>query len=211
MNVSRFLVGSSGWSYGHWRGLSYPAYLPQREGLTHSHCHPHTCQINHTVCRPPSAEASVRRREHSPLRHVYALNAPAQSHSSRSCVPPGKSRREFRGMPSRRDARRVRFSAHCLPRNGKRDASRPSDCLDHQPEEFEFEWESRHLRWQWATGLQLLRGGASLRCVSVPGFSWLFVLMGRLPSPRLHRIFGKGGDIGTRVLGATEYRWCPPA
>ena len=52
---------------------------------------------------------------------------------------------------------------------------------------------------------------AGLRYVSVPGFSWLFVLMGRLPSPRLHRIFGKGGDIGTRVLGATEYRWCPPA
>jgi len=175
VNVSRFLVGSSGWSYGHWRGLSYPAYLPQREGLTHSHCHPHTCLINRTVFRPPSAEASVRRREHSPLRHVYALNAPAQSHSSRSCVPPGKSRREFRGMPSRRDARRVRFSAHCLPRNWKRDASRLSDCLDHLPKEIEFKSNSRRLSWQWGTGLQLLRGvtraSATSACQDSPGCS----------------------------------------
>jgi hypothetical protein len=211
VNISRFLVGNSGWSYGHWRGLSYLADLPQREGPTDPHSHPPTCLINHTVFRPPSAKVQIGCSEHILLSYVYELNAPAQSQSSRSCAPPGKSWRDHRGVPSPRDARRVRFPAHCLPRNWKRNASWLNDCLDHQPVEFEFEWESRHLCWQWGTALQLLRGDAGLRHVSVPGFSWLFVLMCRLLSPRLHRIFGKRGGTGTRVLGATQYRWCPPA
>jgi len=175
VNVSRFLVGSSGWSYGHWCGLSYPADLPQREGPTHSHSHTPACQVNRTVCRPPSAKTSVQCREHSPLGYVHALNAPARSDSSRSCVPPGRYRRDLRGMPSRRDARRVRFSAHWLPRNWKRDASRLSDRLDHQPKEFEFKSESRHLSWQWGTALQPLRGvtraSATPACQENPGCS----------------------------------------
>lgn len=54
-------------------------------------------------------------------------------------------------------------------------------------------------------------GDAGLRHAGVPGESWLFLLMGRLPSPRLHRIVGQRGGTGTRVLGATQHCWCPPA
>lgn len=211
MNISRFWVGCSGWSDGHWCGLSYPADLLQREGPTHPHSHPPTWLINHTVFRPPSAKVSSRCSEHSLLPYVYALNAPAQSDGSRSFVPrenPERRPRHAKSPGCKAGAIRCPLSAE-EPEAGRESAERlPGSSANRIRVQFGV------LPLELAMGYRsaVTEGGdAGPRRVSVPGSSRLFKLMGWLPSPRLHRGFGKRAGTGWRVRGATECCGCLPA
>jgi len=73
---ARFFVGTSGWSYNHWRGLFYPVDMPPRRWFAHYYRHFSTVEINYTFYRLPAEKTFVRWREESPAQLVYALKAP---------------------------------------------------------------------------------------------------------------------------------------
>jgi len=68
-------IGTSGWVYPHWRGVFYPADLPQREWYTHYASHFDTVEVNYSFYRLPSEETFDRWREQAPAGFVYALKA----------------------------------------------------------------------------------------------------------------------------------------
>jgi len=72
----RFFVGTSGWSYNHWRGLFYPADMPPRRWFTHYARYFSTVEINYTFYRLPAEKTFLRWREQDPRWFVYALKAP---------------------------------------------------------------------------------------------------------------------------------------
>ncbi|MBN1531622.1 MAG: DUF72 domain-containing protein [Spirochaetes bacterium] len=57
--ATEFYIGTSGWSYRHWRGLFYPEGLSMKEWLSFFSGHYNTVEVNMTFYRTPT-EAAVR-------------------------------------------------------------------------------------------------------------------------------------------------------
>src|SRR4030095_10977539 len=68
-------IGCSGWQYQHWRGLFYPAELPQARWLEHYARHFDTVEINNTFYRLPEASTFAAWGRRAPPGFVYAVKA----------------------------------------------------------------------------------------------------------------------------------------
>jgi uncharacterized protein YecE (DUF72 family) len=64
-------IGTSGWNYGHWRGIFYPKALPMKRGFQFYSQHLDTVEINNTFYRLPeerfSSPGGNRRRRASSM------------------------------------------------------------------------------------------------------------------------------------------------
>jgi uncharacterized protein YecE (DUF72 family) len=67
------LVGTSGWSYDHWRGGFYPRGLASRGWLEHYASRLPTVELNATFYRLPSAHAVAHWREVAPPGFTFAV------------------------------------------------------------------------------------------------------------------------------------------
>lgn len=65
-------IGCSGWAYRHWRGVVYPASLPQRRWFEHYATLLDTVEINNTFYRLPSPAAVEAWAEQAPTGFTYA-------------------------------------------------------------------------------------------------------------------------------------------
>lgn len=70
-----YRVGTSGFSYGHWRGTFYPERLPQRRWLEHYAEHFDTVELNNPFYRLPSEKSMVGWRDRVPEGFRYAVKA----------------------------------------------------------------------------------------------------------------------------------------
>ncbi|MBI2872924.1 MAG: DUF72 domain-containing protein [Chloroflexi bacterium] len=68
-------VGTSGFSYPHWRGAFYPQELPQARWLEHYAQHFSTVELNNSFYRLPTEKAFQGWRDRTPLGFVFAVNA----------------------------------------------------------------------------------------------------------------------------------------
>ncbi|HEY6737274.1 MAG TPA: DUF72 domain-containing protein [Actinopolymorphaceae bacterium] len=68
-------VGTSGWSYGDWRGRFYPERLPQRAWLTYYAERFATVELNNAFYRLPSHETFAAWREQLPGDVIVAVKA----------------------------------------------------------------------------------------------------------------------------------------
>jgi len=71
----RIHIGTSGWSYDHWRGLFYPEGLSAREWLAYCARHFHSVEINSSFYRLPTAKALAQWRDAVPDDFVFAVKA----------------------------------------------------------------------------------------------------------------------------------------
>jgi uncharacterized protein YecE (DUF72 family) len=71
----RILIGTSGWSYGHWRGAVYPPGLPSGEWLASYAARLPTVELNTTFYGTPAASAFKRWRDAVPPGFVFAVKA----------------------------------------------------------------------------------------------------------------------------------------
>ena len=71
--ATRWLVGTSGFVYGDWRGNFYPAKLPRARWLEFYTAHYATVELNNSFYRLPSESAFARWRDSSPAGFVFAL------------------------------------------------------------------------------------------------------------------------------------------
>ena len=70
--MGHVLVGTSGFVYGHWKGVLYPPELPQRLWLARYAAEFGTVELNNTFYRLPRPEAVARWREETPPGFVFA-------------------------------------------------------------------------------------------------------------------------------------------
>jgi uncharacterized protein YecE (DUF72 family) len=66
-------VGTSGWSYDHWRGVFYPEDLPPARRLEYYAAHFNTVEIDGTFYRVPSEQAVRAWRSEVPDRFAFAV------------------------------------------------------------------------------------------------------------------------------------------
>ncbi len=68
-------IGTSGWSYRHWRGAFYPAGLPPREWFRHYASRFSTVEVNATFYRLPRPETFETWARQAPPGFCFALKA----------------------------------------------------------------------------------------------------------------------------------------
>lgn len=68
-------IGTSGWSYPHWREAVYPRKLPQRAWLEYYAEHLSSVEINLTFYRLPDGEVFTEWKQAVPLDFVFAVKA----------------------------------------------------------------------------------------------------------------------------------------
>ncbi|WP_244843831.1 DUF72 domain-containing protein [Actinocatenispora sera] len=88
--AARIVLGTSGWQYRDWRGVLYPAGVPQRRWLEHYAARFDTVELNNAFYRLPSRETFAAWRQRTPdgfvltvkasryLTHVRRLREPAE-------------------------------------------------------------------------------------------------------------------------------------
>src|SRR5579862_1836269 len=69
------LVGTSGWQYRDWRGVLYPAGVPQRRWLEHYASQYATVENNNAFYRLPSRDTFATWRDRTPDGFVMAVKA----------------------------------------------------------------------------------------------------------------------------------------
>lgn len=188
MKRGKFFVGTSGWSYNHWRGLFYPVDTPPRRWFAHYARHFSTVEINYTFYRLPAEKTFVRWREESPAQFVYALKAP------RTITHFRKLRRTEGTLY--RFLERARLLGgklgpilYQLPPNLHFEAERLGEFLDLLPCDLQHVIEFRDQSWHCDEVFELLREKGVAFChISLPDFHCPFVITGPIVYTRMHGV-----------------------
>jgi len=69
------LIGTSGWSYNHWKGPFYPEKFPNNKMLKHYVKYFETVEVNSTFYRIPSTNTVQTWREETPEHFIFAIKA----------------------------------------------------------------------------------------------------------------------------------------
>jgi uncharacterized protein YecE (DUF72 family) len=72
---SNIHIGTSGWQYGHWRGLFYPKEIRRKEYLNYYAQLLHTVEINNSFYRLPERETLAEWRDAVPPGFIFTVKA----------------------------------------------------------------------------------------------------------------------------------------
>jgi uncharacterized protein YecE (DUF72 family) len=198
VNTGRSFVGTSGWSYNHWRGLFYPADLPQREWFAYYTTYFPSVEINYTFYRLPAAKTFERWREQSPPRFVYALKAPRGITHLRKLRDATESVDRFFER-ARLLGDKLGPILYQLPPHWRCDVNRLSDFLDSLPENLVHVFEFRDPSWYCGRVFELLKVKQAGFChADMPGLDCPLLATGPVVYVRMHGAGVKYGGCYTK-------------
>ncbi len=144
--AGRIHIGTSGWSYAHWKGVFYPSDVPSREWLSYYAERFDTVELNSSFYRTPP-DASMRAwSDAAPRGFVFAVKANRFiTHTKRLNDAQETVPRELDS--ARRLGRALGPVLFQLPPTMRRDDERLSAFLDALPGRGRFVVEFRHRSW----------------------------------------------------------------
>jgi uncharacterized protein YecE (DUF72 family) len=145
-SAARILVGTSGWSYKHWRGVFYPERLPQRDWLRFYARHFPTVELNTSFYHTPRAASMAQWREAAGPAFVFAVKANRYiTHTKRLKDPAEPMEHEMRTVEPLGDALGPILLQ--LPPTLERDLERLDGLLAALTRGRRFALEFRHPSW----------------------------------------------------------------
>src|SRR5437868_2794637 len=84
-------IGTSGWSYKHWRGTFYPADLKIKDEFIYYSERLQTVEVNNTFYRLPNKETFLNWKKNSPKDFTYVLKASRFITHMKKLLDPQKS------------------------------------------------------------------------------------------------------------------------
>jgi uncharacterized protein YecE (DUF72 family) len=157
-------IGTSGYHYGHWRGVFYPKDLPKNEWFSHYAGRFDTVEINNTFYRLPETTTFAAWQRQAPKGFCYALKFSRYgSHIMRLKQP-----RETINKFLRRANRLGVFLGPILvqlPPNWKADPDRLAAFLKAAPKEKRWAVEFRDPRWLCDEVFAILKERGSALCI----------------------------------------------
>ena len=197
-------IGTSGWSYAHWRGAFYPEGLKAADRLRYYASRFDACEINGSFYRLPSEAAVAGWAGAAPAGFVFAWKVSNYLTHSKRLKDPGDSLAlifgRMRGLGDH--AGPALFQLH--PRM-QRDDARLDGLLRLLPADFRHTIEFRHPSWYADAVYERLRAFGVALCISdhhdAPA-PW--VETASLVYVRGH---GPGGDYRGRYPDATLRDW----
>lgn len=74
-NITNIYIGTSGWSYKHWKGIFYPESLSQKNWLKYYFERYSTVEINNTFYRLPEEQTFINWRDAVPENFIFSVKA----------------------------------------------------------------------------------------------------------------------------------------
>jgi uncharacterized protein YecE (DUF72 family) len=93
--AGKIRIGIGGWTYEPWRGVFYPAKLPQKRELEYASQHLTSIEINGTYYGSQKPESFARWREETPEDFVFSLKAPRFATNRKALASAGESIERF--------------------------------------------------------------------------------------------------------------------
>jgi uncharacterized protein YecE (DUF72 family) len=202
--MERIRIGCSGWNYKHWRGLFYPAAMPQRRWFEHYAEHFDTVEINNSFYRLPKAEIFDKWRMQAPPGFCYAVKANrflTQAKKLKDCAEPlARMMAPFRALGDR-----LGPILYQLPPRFRINLERLEDFLKLAPRDVTNVFEFRDPSWYAPGTFALLdRYGASFCVHDMPESASERIAVGRVAYLRFH---GTGGKYWGRYSDETLLSW----
>ncbi len=202
--TARFLVGTSGWNYPHWRGRFYPPRLPQREWLAYYAQRFPTVEINNSFYRLPESRTFAHWHRAVPGAFMFGVKGSRFiTHIKRLRLSRGPVRRLL--VRARGLGRALGPILFQLPPNFRPDESRLERFLKGLPPGPRYAMEFRHAGWHRESVYRLLRRRSVACCISDgPDIPLRVVRTAPFVYVRFHGPGGIGaGRYGNSALG----RW----
>jgi uncharacterized protein YecE (DUF72 family) len=197
-------IGTSGWIYPHWRGVFYPAGLPQRDWFAfYAGCFD-TVEINNTFYRLPGEKAFAGWREQAPAGFLYALKVSRYITHMKKLQQVEEALQRFLER-ARLLQEHLGPLLYQLPPGWHCNLDRLESFLRLLPADLLHVFEFRHPSWYSSQALALLeRYGAVLCTLSMPGVEVPL----RVTGPALYlRLHGATTLYGSRYTRGELERW----
>jgi len=183
-------VGTSGWSYDHWKGPFYPEHLARERMLAYYAGHFATVEINTSFYHLPAKEALKLWHESTPADFLFTAKASRYITHMKKLRDPGESVSAF--------LRRIRILGDKLgpilfqlPPRWRFDEQRLAAFLDTLSGEFRYAFEFRDRSWLNENTREMLSSHGAAFCIyELDGFLSPKEITGDLVYVRLH---GPGG------------------
>ncbi|MCC3297413.1 DUF72 domain-containing protein [Arthrobacter caoxuetaonis] len=192
--MSRLRIGTSGWTYNHWRRQLYPAGLPAGKWLEYYAGHFDTVEFNGSFYRWPREEAFARYRDRLPQDFEFSVKAPRGLTHARKLREPevwiGRIARCWKELGSKAGVLLLQ-----LPPDMERDDARLAAVLSALPDSIRVAVEFRHDTWNQPGVFDLLAkhnaaycvmSGARLPCILEATADFVYV---RLHGPDHHTLY----------------------
>jgi uncharacterized protein YecE (DUF72 family) len=195
-------IGCSGWNYKHWRGLFYPAGLPESRWLEHYASRFDTVEVNATFYRLPTRKAADGWARATPRGFEFAVKASRYlTHVKRLRETGAGYARLLEPLHPLVEADRLGPVLWQLPGNFHRDDERLATALEQLPGG-RYAFEFRHESWFVPEVEEILRAhGAALVVADHPErrfqtlsrtTGWMYV--------RFHQGRGRDGNYTPKQL-----------
>jgi len=179
-------IGCSGWSYPHWRGIFYPADLPESEWFGHYAAVFDTVEINNTFYHLPTTETVRLWRQQAPAAFLYAVKANRYVTHMKKLKDPqeplGNLLSRMRGLKTH-----LGPILYQLPPHWHCDVARLREFVALLPRSLTHVFEFRHPSWLCDEVFAVLdERGASLCCHDMEGVEVPRLALGRVAYVRFH-------------------------
>ncbi|MBE0447922.1 MAG: DUF72 domain-containing protein [Actinobacteria bacterium] len=189
-------IGTSGWSYKHWRGLFYPAELSQSKWLEFYARTFATVEINSSFYRLPKRETFELWRERTPQEFIFAVKASRYITHVKKLKGAEEALEKFlrnaNGLGEKLGPILFQF-----PANWRANLERLDGFIKILPPNYRYAFEFRHESWFSEDTYTLLRGGNAALCIAdSPQWPISYEITSPFTFIRLH---------GGQILYASEY------
>lgn len=194
--IGKLYIGTSGWSYKHWKEVFYPSDLPHDKWLQYYAERFSTVEINNSFYRLPKRETFEAWRDRTPADFTFAVKASRYiTHVKKLTGVEEASLRFFEnaeGLGNKLGPILFQF-----PANWHANVQRLSDFVDFLPGKYRYSFEFRHSSWFQNEIHSLLREKNIALCIAdSPNWPTSFEITAPFTFIRLH---------GGRILYASEY------
>ena len=157
-------IGTSGWSYGHWRGVFYPEKLRSKDWFSFYAKTFSTVEVNSTFYHMPQDKTMDNWRENSPGTFVFTLKMNRFITHRKKLEGVDTLLKQFLDK-ARRLGDKLGVILHQLPPSVKKDIPLLSSYLELLPSEMKHAAEFRHESWSDDETFDLIRSKGIAYCI----------------------------------------------
>jgi uncharacterized protein YecE (DUF72 family) len=164
LNGDKLHIGTSGWSYQHWKGLFYPENVKEADWLTYYSSHFDSVEINSTFYRLPSEKTAQNWKHSVPKNFTFSVKASQYiTHQKKLKDPVQSSRKFFESLKLLTD--NLGPLLFQLPPRWHKNVERLRNLIQILPVENRYAFEFRDLSWFTEDIIELLTDTDTAFCI----------------------------------------------
>lgn len=162
--MKKIFIGTSGWSYQHWKGLFYPVDIKESEELSYYQRKFQTVEINSSFYHIPKSETFLRWKKQTNKNFIFSLKASRYITHIKKLKTDNEAVEHFL-VPATLLKEKMGPILFQLPPGWKLNLDRLENFLKHLPKKFRYTFEFRNPTWFDERVYELLRKYHCALCI----------------------------------------------